>query len=158
MEGKNLPDYLKQGVAEVELSYKSNSKFSERVTVSDSRTANAFLIKLFDEETIGFRESLFVCGLNKANQIIAYKKLSEGGMSETSADPKIAVLFGLKTNSSGIILCHNHPSGRVYPSTPDINFTKKVKAACKLLDMQLLDHLIVSPEGNYYSFADEGDL
>jgi len=62
----------------------------------------------------------------------------------------------LKANASGIIICHNHPSGNVQPSESDLSLTKKIKEAASLMDVQLLDHLIIIPEGGYYSVADEG--
>jgi len=54
--------------------------------------------------------------------------------------------------------CHNHPSGNLKPSQSDIRLTNKIKKASELLDIKLLDHLIITPNQEYYSFADEGIL
>ena len=82
--------------------------------------------------------------------------VSIGGLSGTVVDAKIVFACALKARSSAIILAHNHPSANLYPSTPDKNITDKLKKGGELLDIPVLDHLILSPEGGYYSFADEG--
>jgi DNA repair protein RadC len=67
-------------------------------------------------------------------------------------------MTALKAAATGIVLCHNHPSGNLQPSSADIEITKKIESACKFLDIKLLDHIIISPSGGYYSFIDEGLL
>ena len=69
---------------------------------------------------------------------------------------KLLLSVALKTAASGIILCHNHPSGNLQPSAQDKEITQKIIAASKLLDITILDHMIISPENSFYSFADEG--
>jgi DNA repair protein RadC len=64
----------------------------------------------------------------------------------------------IKSNASGIIVCHNHPSGNLNPSESDTKLTQKIKEAGNLMDIQLLDHLILTTDDNYYSFADNGLL
>jgi DNA repair protein RadC len=64
--------------------------------------------------------------------------------------------YAIKANASGIIICHNHPSGNVQPSESDIKITQKIKESGNLMDIQLLDHLVIIPEGMYYSLGDEG--
>ena len=72
----------------------------------------------------------------------------------------IRLLFGvaLKSLSVALILAHNHPSGNLKPSQADRNITRKIKSAAEVLDLKILDHLILNPDGQYYSFADEGIL
>ena len=61
--------------------------------------------------------------------------------------------------SSGVIISHNHPSGAMRPSSSDRDITIKINQALELFNIRLLDHIIVSPiRGDYYSFADNGDL
>lgn len=84
-------------------------------------------------------------------------ELFKGGISSTVVDVKLIIAEALKVLASGIILVHNHPSGEVKPSSADYALTEKIKKACVLLDISLLDHLIIT-RNNYYSFADEGDL
>jgi DNA repair protein RadC len=100
-------------------------------------------------------EEFWVLHLNKANKIIIKERLSSGGVSATVADVKMIMKSAVENLSSGIILCHNHPSGNLQPSEQDIQFTKKIKEACNNLDIVLLDHIIVA-EKNYYSFSDNG--
>ena len=99
-------------------------------------------------------EEFWVLLLNRANQVIKKEKISSGGVSGTVADPKIIFNKALSELASGIILVHNHPSGNLRPSNADIMLTKKVKEGGKLLDINVLDHLIFTNQG-YYSFADE---
>jgi DNA repair protein RadC len=100
-------------------------------------------------------EEFWVLLLNRASRLIKKKRISEGGVSGTIADPKIIYKIALEELASGIIVAHNHPSGNVTPSPNDIDLTKKLKAAGKLLDIQLLDHIIIA-DTKYLSFADEG--
>jgi len=83
--------------------------------------------------------------------------ISTGGVTGTIADPKLIFSAALKANACGIILSHNHPSGNIKPSPADEQLTAKIKAAGKYLDINVLDHVIVTSE-NYYSFAEEGLL
>jgi DNA repair protein RadC len=92
---------------------------------------------------------------NRANKVLGIFELSTGGVSGTVADPKLIFAAALKVAASGLILSHNHPSGNLQPSQADIDLTRKIKEAGKLLEIQLLDHIILTTEG-YYSFADEG--
>lgn len=102
-------------------------------------------------------EEFWVVLLNRANRIIKKQQISLGGVHGTVADPKIIFKLALEELASGIIVAHNHPSGNLIASQQDIDLTKKLKEAGKLLEIQLLDHLIVAGK-NYYSFADEGVL
>lgn len=102
-------------------------------------------------------EEFWVLLLNRANRVIRKKRISEGGVSGTVADPKIIFKLALEDLASGIIVVHNHPSGNLTPSQTDINLTKKLSEAGKVLEIQLLDHLIIAGQ-KYYSFADEGVL
>ncbi|WKZ60299.1 MAG: DNA repair protein RadC [Cyclobacteriaceae bacterium] len=102
-------------------------------------------------------EEFWVLLLNRANRVIKKHKISLGGVHGTVADPKIIFKTSLEELASGIIVAHNHPSGNLTPSQQDIDLTRKLKEAGKLLEIQLLDHLIVAGK-QYYSFADEGLL
>lgn len=100
-------------------------------------------------------EEFWILMLNRANKIIDKKRISSGGVSGTVSDPKIILKAAIDKLASGIIVCHNHPSGNINPSRADTELTKKLKQACSLVDISFIDHLIVS-EKTYYSFADEG--
>ena len=98
-------------------------------------------------------EEFWVLFLNRSNRVIGRMKLSQGGVSGTVTDVRIVLKKAIEYLASGIIVCHNHPSGNLNPSESDTKITKKIKEAGELMDIQLLDHLIIS-EKDYYSFAD----
>jgi DNA repair protein RadC len=102
-------------------------------------------------------EEFWVMYLNRANIIIDEQKISQGGVSGTVTDVKIILKQALEKLASGIVLCHNHPSGNIKPSKADTNITQKLKNASAYLDIQVLDHIIVG-DNHYYSYADEGLL
>jgi DNA repair protein RadC len=102
-------------------------------------------------------EEFWILFLNRSNKVINRMKLSQGGISGTVTDVRIIMKKALESLASGIIVCHNHPSGNLNPSESDTKITQKIKDAGNLMDIQLLDHLIIS-EKDYYSFADNGLL
>jgi len=102
-------------------------------------------------------EAFYILLLNRANKVIREIMISEGGFSGTVADPKKIFKIALEYNASGVILCHNHPSGNIQPSDADVKLTKKLRSAGEMLDLPVIDHIIIGEE-NYYSFADEGSL
>lgn len=102
-------------------------------------------------------EEFWVLYLNRANVVLRKEKISSGGVSGTVVDNKIILKKALLNLASSIVLVHNHPSGNLKPSQQDKKVTQKMKSACELLEINLLDHLIIA--GNsYYSFADELEL
>ncbi|NJN43004.1 MAG: DNA repair protein RadC [Flammeovirgaceae bacterium] len=100
-------------------------------------------------------EEFWIIMLNRANNLIRKKRISDGGVSGTVADPKRIFREALENTASGIILIHNHPSGNLTASQSDIELTRKIKESGKMLEVQLIDHLIVAGT-KYFSFADEG--
>ena len=100
-------------------------------------------------------EEFWVIYLNRSNKVLLKERLSIGGISGTVADSKIIFKKAIDLLASSFIVAHNHPSGNLKPSQADIDLTKNLKAAGKLLEINLLDHLIITDSG-YYSFADEG--
>ena len=102
-------------------------------------------------------EEFWILFLNRSNKVINRMKLSQGGVSGTVTDVRMVMKKAIEYLASGIIVCHNHPSGNLNPSESDSKITQKIKDAGNLMDIQLLDHLIIS-EKDYYSFADNGLL
>lgn len=142
-------------VAEIQLSYKSNVKPSLRPKISCSRDVQEVFLNSWDASRLELQEQFKVLFTNRANRVLGIFELSSGGTAGTVADPKLLFIAALRVGAHGIIMAHNHPSGNLKPSQSDIDLTRKVKEAGKLLDIQLLDHLILTVEG-YYSFSDEG--
>ena len=102
-------------------------------------------------------EEFWIILLGRSSKILGKELISKGGLAGTVADPKIIFHTALQHQASGIILVHNHPSGNLKPSHQDVNLTKNLVAAGKMLDIQIFDHLIIT-DSAYYSFGDEGLL
>jgi DNA repair protein RadC len=159
MKNKLIDKVSNTIVSEVELIYKTNIKPSERIKIEDSKKVYEVLKTVYDYNKIEHKESFYAMYLNRANKILAVILISEGGTSACLVDVKLIFQAALKLNASGIILSHNHPSGQLQPSNADIQITNKVKEAAKLLEMQVIEHIIVTPEDNsYYSFSDNGQI
>lgn len=144
-------------VSEVELTYKNNVPYNQRQKISNSQGAYEILTNLFPENTMDYRETFIVLYLNRANQVLGYSVISQGGTSNTTVDIKMVIQTALLANASCIMLAHNHPSGNVQPSSDDNRITKRIMEAAKLFDITVLDHLIITNE-NYYSFTDNGNI
>ena len=95
--------------------------------------------------------------MKKFKKALGFTLISEGGITDTTVDVRVILQSALLTNPVAIILAHNHPSGNLKPSRQDMEITKQVKEAARLMRITVLDHLILTDAG-YYSFADEGEL
>ncbi|TDE29222.1 DNA repair protein RadC [Flavobacterium ranwuense] len=100
-------------------------------------------------------EEFWIIYLNNSNKVISKSQLSKGGITGTLVDVRIVFKTALEMGATGLILCHNHPSGTLIPSDADKQITRKLKLAGDSLEIKVLDHLIVT-EKNYFSFVDEG--
>jgi DNA repair protein RadC len=100
-------------------------------------------------------EEFWVLYLNNSNKVVYKAQISKGGMAATVVDVRIVFKFALEHNAISIILVHNHPSGKLAASDPDIQITKKIKLAGQQLEVHVLDHIILTDKG-YYSFNDQG--
>ncbi len=142
-------------VAEIQLTYKNRVRAQDRPQIRSSRDAYTVLESNWSPQ-MGLLEEFNILLLDRSNRVMGMCPISKGGISGTVVDLKIVFAAALKGRSSSIILAHNHPSGNLLPSQADINLTKKFEEAGKILELPVLDHLILSPEGGFYSFADEG--
>jgi DNA repair protein RadC len=146
-------------VAEVSLIYVTKVKPSDRLTVKCSRDAQKIFFDSWNQNTIEHKETFKMLLLNRANKVLGITTISEGGLSGTVTDVRLIYQYAIKGNASGIIIAHNHPSGNINPSESDLKITNKIKEAGNLLDIQLLDHIILTAEREIFrSFADEGQL
>lgn len=102
-------------------------------------------------------EEFWVLFLNNSNKVLAKTQISKGGLTATVVDIRLLFKRAIELASVGMIVCHNHPSGKLEPSQADKQLTEKIKRAGATLDIKLLDHLIIT-EKWYFSFADEGIL
>ena len=147
--------YIDYTVGEVELSYKPKFKSLHQVTCSED--AYKYLLPTCKEGTICYKEYFKVLFLNQSSQVLGYTLISEGGITDTTVDVRVILQAALLTNSVAIILAHNHPSGSMKPSRQDMEITKQVKEAARLMRITVLDHIILKHAG-YHSLADAGEL
>ena len=143
-------------VREVRLSYIPDSGILKRKKITSAHDACMQLLEGYDKDTIGMQEVFVVLLLNKTNRVLGIYKASTGGISGVMVDIRLVMVAALKSLATGIIISHNHPSGNLVPSIQDVELTARFDAACKLLDIDLLDHIIVTPDHSFYSFANEG--
>lgn len=130
------------------------SESLQRQTITSSRDAFELMQPIVGDLAY---EEFWVITLNRSNKVKRTLCISEGGVEGTVADPKKIFKKALEDNASGVILCHNHPSGALRPSENDVKITRKCKEAGAFLELPVLDHLIIGHE-KYFSFADEGLL
>jgi DNA repair protein RadC len=145
-------------VSEVQLIYKNKIRTADRIKISCSRDAYKVFMDNWNPEILEFVEEFKILLMNRSNSVLGILEISKGGISGTVTGVGLVFQAAIKGNASGIICAHNHPSGNMHPSESDTRLTQKLKEAGNLMDIQLLDHLILSSEGDYYSFADNGLL
>lgn len=145
-------------VNEIKVSYKQRIPAKQWPKIQNSHDTAALLHQTWDHDTIALYETFKVIILNNGNRVKAIMELSHGGMTGAIVD--VRLLFGivLKVAGTAIILAHNHPSGTLNPSQADRQITEKIRKAGAILDIRLLDHILLVPDGSHYSFADEGIL
>lgn len=142
-------------VAAMELGRRRRSgEAIERRKIGTSRTVFDYFQPIIGELP---HEEFWILYLNNANKILKSERLSQGGITGTFVDVRIVFKKALRVGAVSLILAHNHPSGTLKPSQPDIRLTKKFKEAGETLDIKILDHIIVT-EKAYFSFADENLL
>ncbi len=102
-------------------------------------------------------EEFWVLYLNNSNKVLSKDQISKGGITATLVDVRLLYKRALELSAVAIILCHNHPSGKLNPSKADKQLTQKIKEGGTSLDIKLLDHIIIT-EKSYFSFADNGEI
>ena len=133
---------------------KSLQEVPKKAQISGSKDAYSILKNYLEDLQ---KEEFWAIFLNQSNKVVHTQQLSSGGINQSIVDVRILFKNALELLSTGIIIAHNHPSGSLKPSAEDINITKKIKEAGNILNIQLLDHLIITQD-HYFSFADEGLL
>ncbi|RXJ52635.1 JAB domain-containing protein [Gelidibacter gilvus] len=142
-------------VSEIRVSYSNENPV--KVKIQDSNSVYELVKYHWDYNLIELQEEVKVVLLNRANVVIGIYELSRGGLTASVVDIKLILSVALKALASSIVLIHNHPSGNLKASEADKSITTKLKQACDIVDISLLDHLIISKDG-YLSFKDEGLL
>ena len=141
-------------VAEISISYRP--AIANKPIIKCALDAYVVLREFFEPETIQVNEKFLVMYLNKANRVLGVYPVAVGGITSAIVDLRVILSIALTTLATSIVLCHNHPSGSLKPSQNDIDVTHKIKEAAKYLDIVIQDHIILTFEQKYFSFADEG--
>ena len=142
-------------IAEVQITYSSKVKACDRFRVTGSKdAAKAFRSIWPSYEHIEF---IYMLMLNRQNQVLGCHQISKGGMTGTVVDVRVVFQVALKSCATSIILGHNHPSGNLDPSDADKKITRQLSEAGKMLEIQVIDHLILTSD-SFFSMADEGYL
>ena len=126
----------------------------QRVRITTSAVAFELLHPLMADL---MHEEFWLILLDRGNAVTGKVRVSQGGMHGTVADPKVIFREAIDRRAAGVVLAHNHPSGRAVPSEEDVRLTRKLVDGGRLLDIAVHDHLIITATG-YYSFADNGSL
>ena len=134
--------------------YKLSRENQKKVILKASKYAGEFATSLFLGET---NECFYVILLDNKRSILHYELLSRGTLNQTFVYPRRIVELCIYHNAISIIIAHNHPSGILYPSDADLKLTRQINDALKHININLLDHFIVSGD-NFYSFAEKGKL
>jgi DNA repair protein RadC len=142
----------------VSLCYKQKYDTTDYPIIKNSKIAADILYQSWDKDTIALEEQLKVLYLNRRNQVIGLYTVSIGGVTGTVVCNKKVLACGLKIVASGMIIAHNHPSGNRMLSEQDRKITKSLQEAGKIMNINVLDHIIVLPNGDYTSFADNNEL
>ena len=100
------------------------------------------------------KERFYAIGLNSQNVILYVDLVALGTVNYCVPAVRECLRLGITKNAAGLIVAHNHPSGNTEPSSADREYTSKIKEACKLVGISLLDHVIYTENNGYYSFAD----
>lgn len=145
-----------QQVAEIQVSYRP--AISRKPQIRSILDAYTEFLPFYPKGTIALQERFFAMYLNRSNRVIGIFPVSSGGISGTCVDIRLVLSVALKVLATGVILCHNHPSGSLEPSAADKMITSKIKEACSFMDISLIDHLIISSGGDYYSFLNKGTI
>lgn len=143
-------------IPQIRLSYVADVSSMVQTVNTSSLCADLFRAT-FEEGEMDYREWFKVMYLSRSMKPLGIHTISMGGTTATLVDVKIIFTGALLANAQTIVLCHNHPSGNLSPSSQDDSLTRKLVEAGKLLDLKVTDHIILSSKG-YYSYCDEGRL
>ena len=139
-----------------------DSSSHQAMKITSAKDAAILLTNLYDD-SIAIYESVYMITLNQANNTTGFVQLATGGITGCVVDIRLLAKYAVEMMATGVILCHNHPSGNLNPSRADDMLTQKVKEGLRTLDIQLMDHIILSPEAKtdaskFYSYQYEGKL
>ena len=145
-------------VPEIELKFNTKSSKDIKTRITSSKDVAAFMRTLYKDGEIELQEKFNVIFLNRRNRVMGYYIHSIGGHTSTVVDNKIILSAAIKSLATSVILSHNHPGGEADPSQQDIQLTKDLKRQLSDFSISVLDHVIITPNSSFYSFADNNNL
>ena len=147
-----LPEKKRKAARAIVELYKRSLTDKEVKTVRDSIDIYNMMRAL----TQGLdHEEFWMITLNNAQKVISRRRISSGGIDQTTADIRMMMRYALQDSATQIVVVHNHPSGNITPSKADISLTQRISKAADIMNIRLLDHVVVT-DGNYYSFHENG--
>ncbi len=144
-------------VPKIGLTYKSQVPFEQQPRINRSKDAFEILLHNWNQDTIELQETFVVLILTICKRVTGLLEISTGAITGTAVDLKLIFAGAILARAHSVILAHNHPSLKAEPSQSDIKLTEKLVEAGRILDIQVLDHIIVTPK-TYLSFSKEGLL
>jgi DNA repair protein RadC len=161
MKQQDIKPVMVYKFASLQLNYVLHDQYkrmSDLPRITDSHEAVTYLQEHF-RSLNNAQEFFTIVLLNRANRILALSTIGQGNKHSTIVDISYIATLSLSIGANSIILCHNHPSGNYFPSEPDKELTRKIKAALQLLDIELTDHIILTSDDDlWYSFASNGEI
>ena len=139
---------------EIEINY---TPTRNRIKVQKSKQLHQVFKSIWDTNLLNVQEQCYALFLNSSNEIIGWRLISTGSTTSILIDFKLIAAIACKSLASGVAIAHNHPSGKPIPSGSDKELTVKLQDALELLNIELIDHIIITKDG-YSSFAEEGLL
>jgi DNA repair protein RadC len=137
-------------------SLKKNETEFQRVKITGAEDAYNCIRQYYGDD-IEIFESFFILLLNNSSETIGFAKISQGGIVGTVVDNRIICKYSIESLAVGVIIAHNHPSGKLLPSDADDKTTIKIKNALQTFDINLLDHIILTSE-SFYSYANSSNI
>ena len=133
-------------------------KAAQEIPEKEKVTSVNDLYKIFSQYLSDLQtEEFWAIFLDQKNHVIYKTQISKGGISGTLVDVRVIFRIAIEHLATSVVVAHNHPTGNLTPSQPDISITRRIKEAGYLLDIKLLDHLIIG-ENSFFSFSEQGLL
>ena len=140
---------------QITVSYK-DADSSRRTLIRSSKDSYNILRSIY-EDCMQHHEECWAMFLNNSGKMLGISCISKSGINAALVDIRIILQTALVSHATSIILSHNHPSGNIVATNADSCLTSRLKKACDILDIRLLDHIILT-EDSYLSYSDEGML
>ncbi|MCG3165597.1 MAG: hypothetical protein POELPBGB_01365 [Bacteroidia bacterium] len=147
---------MKHTINEIQIHY-TRPVLSEMIKVVKSSDAETVFRAFIDENRMDYKEVFLVMLLSQAQHVLGVSEISVGSTVGTGVNTKEIFQLALMANATNVILCHNHPSGNLTPSSQDISLTTSLHTFGKMIGVSIVDHLIITSE-SYYSMADNGQV